>query len=65
MLDVHFREDGNRTRERALANNRSRTRRFAITLLKLHPAKESIKGRMQFAGWNSDFLAEVLSLLQV
>jgi predicted transposase YbfD/YdcC len=65
MLDVHFREDENRTRERMLTNNMSWLRRFAITLLKRHSAKEGINGRMKIAGWNPDFLAEVLTLQQV
>lgn len=55
-----FREDDSRTRERMLGNNLSRLQRFAITRLKLHPLKESVRGKMQIAGWNDDFLAEVL-----
>ena len=61
VLDVTFREDDSRTRERTLGNNLSWLRRFAITRLKRHPRKESIRGKMQIAGWNSDFLAEVLT----
>jgi hypothetical protein len=34
VLDVTFREDESRTRERILANNLSWLRRFAVTLLK-------------------------------
>jgi predicted transposase YbfD/YdcC len=60
ILDVNFREDDSRTRERTLGNNLSWLRRFAITRLKHHPMKESIRGKMQIAGWNADFLAEVL-----
>ena len=62
VLDVTFREDDSRTRERTLANNLSWLRRFAITLLKRHPLEESIRGKMQIAGWNTDFLSEVLTL---
>jgi predicted transposase YbfD/YdcC len=62
VLDVNFREDESRTRERTLANNLSWLRRFAITLLKRHPMDESIRGKMQIAGWNPDFLTEVLTL---
>jgi len=61
ILDVTFREDDSRTRERTLGNNLSWLRRFAITRLKHHPRKESIRGKMQIAGWNEDFLAEVLT----
>jgi len=34
VLDVNFREDESRTRERTLGNNLSWLRRFAVTLLK-------------------------------
>lgn len=61
VLDVNFREDDSRTRERTLGNNLSWLRRFAITRLKHHPLKESLRGKMQIAGWNDDFLAEVLT----
>lgn len=61
VLDVNFREDDSRTRERTLGNNLSWLRRFAITRLKHHPMKESLRGKMQIAGWNADFLAEVLT----
>ena len=37
VLDVNFREDDSRTRERTLGNNLSWLRRFAVTLLKRHP----------------------------
>jgi predicted transposase YbfD/YdcC len=62
VLDVNFREDDSRTRERTLGNNLSWLRRFAITRLKHHPMKESLRGKMQIAGWNTDFLAEVLTV---
>lgn len=61
MLDVNFREDDSRTRERTLGNNLSWLRRFAITRLKHHPLQESLRGKIQIAGWNDDFLAEVLT----
>ena len=61
VLDVIFREDDCRTRERTLSNNLSWLRRFAITRLKHHPLKESLRGKMQIAGWNDDFLAQVLT----
>lgn len=62
VLDVTFREDDSRTRERTLGNNLSWLRRFAITLLKRHPIKDSIKGKMLRCLMNPDFLAEVLSI---
>lgn len=59
-LDVTFREDDHRTRERSMANNLSWLRRYAVTLLKRHPAKDSIRGKMLQCGYNTDFLMEVL-----
>ena len=61
-LDVTFREDDSRTRERTLGSNLSWLRRFAITLLKRHPVKDSTRGKMIRCMLNTDFLAEVLTL---
>ena len=61
VLDVTFDEDQSRTRERRMAANLSWLRRFAITLLKRHPSKHSIKGKSQIAGWSNEFLMEVLT----
>lgn len=44
-LDVTFREDDSRTREPTLGSKLSWLRRFAVTLLKRHPAKDSIQRR--------------------
>jgi len=65
VLDVTFREDDSRTRERTLGNNLSWLRRFAVTLLKRHPAKDSIRGKMLRCGYSTDFLTEVLTLNNV
>jgi predicted transposase YbfD/YdcC len=61
VLDVTFREDDSRTRERTLGNNLSWLRRFAVTLLKRHPAKDSLRGKMLRCGYSTDFLTEVLT----
>lgn len=61
VLDVIFDEDRSRTRKRRMANNLSWLRRFAISLLKRHPAKNSIKGKCRIAGWNDVFLMQVLT----
>ena len=61
VLDVNFREDQQQTAERTLVNNLSWLRRFAVTLLKRDKNdKESLRGRMQIAGWNTDYLEQVL-----
>jgi predicted transposase YbfD/YdcC len=62
VLDVTFREDDSRTRERTLGNNLSWLRRFAVTLLKRHPINDSLRGKMIRCLLNTDFLTEVLTL---
>jgi len=61
-LDVTFREDDSRTRERTLGNNLGWLRRFAVTLLKRHPIKDSLRGKMLRCLMNSDFLTQVLTV---
>ncbi len=62
VLDVTFDEDQSRTRQRRMADNFSWLRRFAISLLKRHPSKHSIKGKSEIAGWSNEFLLEVLAV---
>ncbi len=65
MLDVNFREDDSRTRERTLGNNLSWLRRFSVSLLKRHPVNDSLRGKMLRCLMNPDFLTEVLTLQRV
>ena len=65
VLDVTFDEDQSRARERSLADNLSWLRRFAISLLKQHPSKHSIKGKSEISGWDNDFLLQVLMAQRV
>ena len=62
VLDVTFREDDSRTRERTLGNNLSWLRRFAVSLLKRHPVNDSLRGKMVRCLMNTEFLTEVLTL---
>jgi predicted transposase YbfD/YdcC len=62
VLDVTFREDDSRTRERTLGNNLSWLRRFAVTLLRRHPVNDSLRGKMLRCLMNTEFLTEVLTL---
>jgi predicted transposase YbfD/YdcC len=62
VLDVTFNEDQSRARERRLADNLSWLRRFGISLLKQHPLNDSINGKSQIAGWDNDFLMQVLAV---
>jgi len=65
VLDVNFREDDSRTRERASGDNLSWPRRFAVTLMKRHPDKDSLRGKMTSCMISTDFLTPVLSLQHV
>jgi predicted transposase YbfD/YdcC len=60
QLDVSFDEDGNQTAHRRGAANLALVRKVALTLLKRHPGKGSIRNKRQQAGWDTDFLEEVL-----
>jgi predicted transposase YbfD/YdcC len=62
VLDVNFREDDSRTRERTLGNNLSWLRRFAVSLLKRHSVKDSLRGKMIRCMMNTEFLTEVLTM---
>lgn len=60
-LDMTFREDESRTRDRHVAENLAWLRRFTLSLLKQHPSKKhSLVMKRRMAGWNPAFLAEIL-----
>ena len=60
-LDMTFREDESRTRDRHAAENLAWLRRFTLGLLKQHPGKKhSLVMKRRMAGWNPSFLAEIL-----
>jgi len=61
-LDVTFREDESRVRNRILADNVAWLKRFAISLLKQVEDKESIAMRRRMAGWNPAYLLKVLEI---
>jgi predicted transposase YbfD/YdcC len=63
-LDVTFREDDSRLRDRHAGDNFGWLRRFAISLLKQQDDKESIAMRRRMAGWNTDYLAKVIGLVK-
>jgi predicted transposase YbfD/YdcC len=60
QMDVSFGEDANRTAERTAAENLSLVRRAAQTLVKRHPQKGGIKCKRRQAGWDLNFLEELL-----
>lgn len=61
-LDVTFREDENRVRERTTANNMAWLKRFALSMFKQQNDKYSIAMRRRVAGWNNHYLAKVLGI---
>ena len=59
-LDVTFREDDSRVRERNLTDNMAWLKRFSISLLKQVGDKLSIAMRRRTCGWNEDYMTQVL-----
>ena len=60
-LDMTFREDESRVRERTFADNLSWLRRMTLSLIKQHPGKESNIMKRRMAGWSVDFLMQILT----
>jgi predicted transposase YbfD/YdcC len=60
VLDVSFREDDSRTRSGHAAANPGMLRRVAVSLLKRAGTRGSIKTRRMKAGWDDDYLLQVL-----
>jgi predicted transposase YbfD/YdcC len=62
VLDVRFLEDNSRKRNGEMPENFSLITKMAINLIKMHPAKGSIKGKRLKAGWNQTFRQELLQI---
>jgi predicted transposase YbfD/YdcC len=62
-LDVTFREDESRLRDRIAGENVAWLRRFGLGLIKQHQSKDSVAMRRRMAGWNDDYLAQLLGLV--
>jgi predicted transposase YbfD/YdcC len=60
-LDVTYREDESRIRERSLRENFAWLNRLTLSLLKQHPGKGSIAKKRRACGWSDKFLMEVLT----
>ena len=60
-LDMTFREDESRLRERHLRENFAWINRFALSLLKQHPGKQSLIMKRRSCGWSDIFLMEVVT----
>jgi len=59
-LDVVFHEDACRVKAREAARNLSLLRKLAFNIVQKHPRKSSKKVKMKSAGWNVEFLEELL-----
>ncbi|MDQ7049107.1 MAG: ISAs1 family transposase [Enterobacterales bacterium] len=60
ILDVTFKEDDCRIRNGDGAENVAVIRRFALNLTKLHPQKNSMRGKLKQAGWSDKFRSELI-----
>jgi predicted transposase YbfD/YdcC len=60
-LDITYREDESRIRDKHLRENFAWLNRFTLSLLKQHPGRDSIVMKRRSCGWNDDFLLEVLA----
>jgi predicted transposase YbfD/YdcC len=58
-LDMTFREDESRLRDRHLRENFAWLNRFVLSLLKQHPGRQSLVMKRRSCGWSDDFLMEV------
>jgi predicted transposase YbfD/YdcC len=63
-LDVTFREDDSRVRERVLGSNITWLYRFTLSILKQHPDRRmSLIMKRRACGWSDGFLMEVIGAL--
>lgn len=60
VLDVAFDEDRVRSRKDNAPQNLALLRKLALNLLRQHPEKGSIKGKIKRAGWDDAFLLSLL-----
>ena len=62
LLDVEFKDDLSRYRTGHGAKNMAIVRRFALGLVRAGKRKGSVKTKRKSAGWNPDYLLELLQL---
>jgi predicted transposase YbfD/YdcC len=60
-LDVTYREDESRIRDKHMRENFAWLSRLTLSLLKQHPSRESLAMKRRSCGWSDDFLLEVLN----
>ena len=61
VLDMTYREDESRIRDKALRENFAWINRFSLSLLKQHPGRDSLIMKRRSCGWNENFMLEVLT----
>jgi predicted transposase YbfD/YdcC len=59
VLDVTYRENESRTREKCVRENFAWLYRFTLSLLKDHPSKHSLAMKRRACEWSIEFLTEV------
>lgn len=60
-LDVTYREDESRIRDKHLRENFAWLNRFTLSLLKQHRSKDSIAMKRRACGWNENYMLEILT----
>ena len=60
-LDVTYREDDSRMRDKNLRENFAWLNRLTLSLLKQHPGRESIAMKRRSCGWSDGYLMEVIT----
>jgi hypothetical protein len=62
VLDVTFREDDCRVRDRTAVRNFAMLRKIAINLVRRHNnSSNSLRGRRKIAAWNNQYMLQVLT----
>jgi predicted transposase YbfD/YdcC len=62
VLDVGFREDASRVRDRTAARNLALLRKIALNLARADGTlKASLKGKRKYAGWDDAFMATLIA----
>jgi len=60
-LDITYREDESRIRDKRLRENFAWPNRLTLSLLKQHPGKDSTVMKRRSCGWDENFMLEVLT----
>jgi predicted transposase YbfD/YdcC len=64
VLDVAFEEDAARSRKDNAPQNLALIRKIALNLLRHHPDKGSLKGRIKRAAWDDAFLLSLIAQMR-